>query len=54
MANYKELIREQNINRKRRNKTKGIKLADILTKERRKSYQSAPRANHIYDILRLY
>ena len=37
MANYKKLIRGQNIKRKIRNKTNGIKLADILRKERRKS-----------------
>ena len=37
MANYKKLIRGQNINRKRRNKTNGRKLPDISTKERRKS-----------------
>ena len=42
MANYKKMIRGQNINRKRRNKTNGRKPADILTKERRKSYQMCP------------
>ena len=37
MANYKKIIQEQNIKRKRRNETKRIKPADILSKERKKS-----------------